>query len=122
MKATELMIGDWIQVPPSGIRKMKITWLQEDFGEINDIEPVPLTPEILEKNGFEDIGDETWQLEEKPYWFWVDFLNHQYGCEFDTSTYENEDDEHRLKLYGIPAVHELQHAMKLCGIEKQIEL
>lgn len=103
-------------------------FIQGKFGYLlkevcsDDIRPIPLTPEILKKNGFEDIGDETWQLEEKPYWFWVDFLNHQYGCEFDTSTYENEDDEHRLKLYGIPAVHELQHAMKLCGIEKQIEL
>ena len=122
MKATELMIGDWIQVPPSGIRKMKITQLCEDWGDIDDIEPVPVTPEILEKNGFKDIGDDTWQLEEKPYWFWVDFYNHEYGCEFDSSTCENEDTERRLKLYGDLYVHQLQHAMKLCGIEKEIEL
>ena len=122
MKVTELMIGDWIQVPPSGRRKMKITQLCEDWGDIDDIEPVPVSPEILEKNGFKDIGDNTWQLEEKPYWFWVDFYNHEYGCEFDTSTYEYEDTERRLKLYGDLYVHQLQHAMKLCGIEKEIEL
>ena len=89
---------------------------------VKDIEPISLTPEILEKNGFEDIGDDTYQLEEKPCWFWVDFFRHTYGCEYDTSTYEYEDDEHRLKLYGIPSVHELQHALRLCGIEKEIIL
>jgi hypothetical protein len=89
---------------------------------IEKVMPVPLTPNILEKNGFEDIGDDTYQLEEKPYWFWVDFYKHQYGCEFDTSTYEYEDSESRMKLYGIPYVHELQHAMRLCGIEKTIGL
>ena len=88
----------------------------------NSIEGIPLTPKILENNGFENIGDDTYQLEEKPCWFWVDFFNHQYGCEYDTSTHEYEDDEHRLKLYGIPSVHELQHALRLCGIEKEIEL
>lgn len=122
MKENELMIGDWIQVPPSGIRKMKITQLCEDWGDIDDIEPVPVSPEILEKNGFKDIGDNTWQLEEKPYWFWVDFYNHEYGCEFDTSTYEYKDTERRLKLYGDLYVHQLQHALRLCGIEKEIEL
>lgn len=84
--------------------------------------PIPLTKEILEKNGFENIGDDIYQLTEKPYWFWVDFYNHEYGCEYDTSTYEYEDSERRLKLYGIPYVHELQHAMRLCGIEMKFEL
>ena len=87
-----------------------------------DLESIPLTPEILEKNGFEEIGDDTYQLEEKPNWFWVDFYKHEYGCEHDTSTHEYEDSERRLKKYGIPFVHELQHAMRECEIEKEIEL
>ena len=142
MKAKELMIGDWVCVTKNFTQKYhKIRALSNDEGSVlrgiyvneygvknhsifspNDTEPIPLTPEILEKNGFENIGDDTYQLEEKPCWFWVDFFNHQYGCEYDTSTHEYEDDEHRLKLYGIPSVHELQHALRLCGIEKEIEL
>ena len=142
MKAKELMIGDWVCVTKNFTQKYhKIRALSNDEGSVlrgiyvneygvknhsifspNDTEPIPLTPEILEKNGFENIGDDTYQLEEKPCWFWVDFFNHQYGCEYDTSTNEYEDDEHRLKLYGIPSVHELQHALRLCGIEKEIEL
>lgn len=142
MKANELMIGDWVCVTKNFTQKYhKIRALSNDEGAVfrgiyvneygvknpsifspNDTEPIPLTQEILENNGFENIGDDTYQLEEKPCWFWVDFFNHQYGCEFDTSTHEYEDDEHRLKLYGIPSVHELQHALRLCGIEKEIVL
>ena len=147
MKAIEanvkvLMIGDWVLVKPfpdSKPVKSKVTainynsyrgkgytdWVDTEFWDelsLNEIEPIPLTPEILEKNGFEDIGDNTYQLTERPYWFWVDFYNHEYGCEFDTSTYEYEDSEHRLNLKGIPYVHELQHALRLCRIEKEIIL
>ena len=147
MKATELQIGDWVQIVEpckyaGAIGRIKTLLYHKDdenayfkvFLQNNtihigiddicseDIRPIPLTAEILEKNGFENIGDDTYQLEEKPCWFWVDFFNHQYGCEYDTSTHEYEDDEHRLKLYGIPSVHELQHALRLCGIEKEIKL
>lgn len=138
MKANELMIGDWVY-NKHHCKNIKLTPYDfftnthNEFGEQElapfakptigrDLEPIPLTQKILEKNGFENIGDDTYQLEEKPCWFWVDFFRHTYGCEYDTSTYEYEDDEHRLKLYGIPSVHELQHALKLCGIEKEIEL
>lgn len=125
LNAKDLMVGDWVSLS-------KGNWSENRQVELIDIEmiaesvyfaaPITLTPGILEKNGFGNIGDNTYQLEEKPCWFWVDFFNHQYGCEYDTSTYEYEDDEHRLKLYGIPSVHELQHALRLCGIEKEIEL
>lgn len=138
MDIKSLMIGDWVFNKHHGknIRLTQydfFTHTHNEFGEQElapfakptfgrDLEPILLTSEILEKNGFEDIGDDTYQLEEKPCWFWVDFFRHTYGCEYDTSTYEYEDDEHRLKLYGIPSVHELQHALRLCGIEKEIEL
>ena len=146
MKANELMIGDWVRIDEPDkyagatgqIQSLMYhreddaayfnVFIQGKFGYVSrdvcsdDIRPIPITAEILEKNGFENIGDDTYQLEEKPCWFWVDFFRHTYGCEYDTSTYEYEDDEHRLKLYGIPRVHELQHALRLCGIEKEIEL
>lgn len=133
MRTNELMIGDWVKTNDiyKAIKNVKVYDISQYSvqDEITNqwimchyIEPIPLTAEILEANGFKDIGDEIFQLEEKPFWCWVDFMNHQYGCEFDTSTYECESSEHRLKLYGLPSVHELQHALKLCGIDKKIEL
>lgn len=63
MKATELMIGDYVLVKPSMMlikvaaihhKKVgyhavthKLNWVRMDL-----LEPIPLTPEILEKNGF----------------------------------------------------------------------
>lgn len=139
MKASELMIEDWVlhDREPYQIRQLGIYGVDRDgedypavcigkpngvglIVERNEIEPIPLTQEILEKNGFKDVGDNIYQLEEKPCWFWVDFFNHWYGCEYDTSTYEYEDHGHRLKLYGIPSVNELQHSFRLVGIKKEI--
>lgn len=88
----------------------------------NGIEPIPLTPEILKKNGFEDVGQNVFELVEGYCMFWVDFDRHRYGCYHNTSTYEEEKCETRLQLNGVPFVHELQHAMKLCEIEKEIIL
>jgi hypothetical protein len=124
LKIKDVMIGDWVDVrndaDPNTPHLERIT--PSHFFRDEHWYGVELVSEILEKNGFENIGDDIYQLEEKPCWFWVDFFKHTYGCEYDTSTYEYEDDEHRLKLYGIPSVHELQHALSLCGIEKEIEL
>ena len=90
---------------------------------INDVEPIPLTPEILEKNGFErapQVSDiEPFDTDEegnkhysynKTFWGWFQPGN----------------------IFCIPAngmgwlylkyVHQLQHALRLCGIEKEIIL
>ena len=67
LKSTDLMVGDWVMsfgAPHKvvGIRTdmfephirtdMSDTWYEE--GIENLLEPIPLTPEILEKNGFND--------------------------------------------------------------------
>ena len=70
MKATELMIGDWVSISPYGIIDKVGCLLTESAitsnggypcgqNEYKDIEPILLTPDILKKNGFElvEIGD-----------------------------------------------------------------
>lgn len=133
MKANELMTSDYLSyhgqiIKVASITKKKVGYHTKDnecrmhYARLCECKTIPLTKEILEKNGFEEIGDDIYQLEEKPNWFWVDFYKHEYGCEHDISTYEYEDSERRLKKYGIPFVHELQNAMRECEIEKEIEL
>lgn len=61
MDAKELMIGDWVY---NSYHKKNIKW---DYSEMfcpnglpvieRDIEPIPLTPEILELNGFKNIEE-----------------------------------------------------------------
>lgn len=73
MEAKELRIGNWVNVPESAFGFYSYTYrispafievrtngVYQTF-EINDIKPIPLTPEILEKAGFERIGNK-WKL------------------------------------------------------------
>ena len=131
----ELSIGDWVSVlnyhwdgrPYTGqidgiIKKHGTYYLQ--FGsalsaEIDRCEPIPITPEILEKNGWELLCDSYCM---------------QIHIQMAGDGYEMQDITiHRMKvlevrtststlLMPIKYVHELQHALRLCGIEKTIEL
>lgn len=59
MKQTELMLGDWVynthsrqneRVEEIGSGLVMLAY--NDLYEYDEIEPIPLTPEILERNGF----------------------------------------------------------------------
>lgn len=141
MKATDLMIGDWVLhfgevAQIVGIRidnytnspyfKTNIhdTWYESG---VDGIEPIPLTPEILEKNGFSepaDAGDGTLicGMSIPPY-----KLTFQSIFGLPVLTIEDVVDEDNLHTClvlkdEIYSVHELQHALKQCRIEKEIVL
>jgi hypothetical protein len=143
MKANELMIGDWVvydgdveytnPIKVEGIdiaTGALVTSDREDVG-IDNIQPIPLTGEILEKNGFyaSEVSSHhikyvcsTGPIDEfadivlicgkdnKGKWHWdcLELRIHYY-----------RGDIHQFK---INYVHELQHAVRLCGIEKDFEL
>jgi len=131
MKANELMIGDWVQVP-SLIDNVehydawcKVKQLRDcdldvvGFKELkySEIISISLTPEILEKIGFESQHNVGYVLEHyDDDTIIVDLWNHtlkilmNYKVVFEKEYFDT-----------IP-LHELQHALKLCGIEKEIEL
>ena len=60
MEVKDLMIGDWVQIPAFNYKTAKVTniytntiWTDVACGlQENEFEPVLLTEEILEKNGF----------------------------------------------------------------------
>lgn len=69
------------------------------------LDPIPLTAEILEKNFPEPTDGLTWFPEEGG---------------FNCHTYVPKCE---INAFGIfTYVHQLQHALRLCGIEKTIEL
>lgn len=111
MKATELMIGDWVLMPNSNnYENEKIvaipTNTQIEVGGncwINPMacKPILLTDDILKKNGFKN---EKYHNE-----YDIDGTNF-YVIEFcDTFSYQDTDME-------IKYVHELQRALRLCGL------
>jgi hypothetical protein len=99
--------------------------IKEDCPLFRIVEPVPLTPEILEKNGF--IQDTNY-----PFRFFSPkvYKTRDIGVDFTIKGFSfwmgdtisiacgNGSRINRLPCF----VHELQHALKLCGIDKEIEL
>ena len=104
MKAEELMIDDWVLL--GGTHSIKVSKLSQ-YGEYNDIKPIPLTKEILKKNGFRQVMFD----------FVLDMMHIR----------RDENVECFYIVVGgkgtrIDYVHEFQHALKLCGIDKEIVL
>lgn len=109
MKTNELMIGDWVLDTRTGT-PLRVNPFMAEF-EVPEWQPIPLTVEILEKNGFEDtIGDAFW-ISTSCNLLWKDGKLQNFCRE--------EDDE-----VCIPCeyVHELQHALRLCKVDKEIVL
>jgi len=142
MKAQELMIGDLVKFPGWTVDKVVDMPYVEGKGlcasfaasttlfpfSIVDIEPIPLTPEILEKNGFTycksdggfylptTISYGNWDVDVILFNVTDEYRNNQLhiGTPDDSITF--------LHLMECNHVHELQHALRLCGIEKEIVL
>lgn len=130
LKVTDLMIGDWLQDSFGNIGqvyrldpgRVHLRLLQERPQDeeyiVHDIEPIQLTPEILEKNGFkmEFYSDYT-----------VYELNNFKVCKSYCDYFEIcdlwKDSDFGWEIISFcPCiyVHQLQHALKACGISKEI--
>jgi len=130
MKAKDLMIGDWVYNPFTR-KKLRLTFGRDiDLAEGLCLEPIPLTAEILEKNGFKTEHGfycDVFSLEESERGSRIVFFpkdgNYTKGgynyihAEIGTEYGCTSIDELPIKY-----VHELQHALRLCGIEKEIIL
>lgn len=105
MKADELMLCDWVCIHGENWRVTMAT-LQLAWEEPDKVQPVPLTHEILEKNG--------WEFDELD----GDYYNRKIHFRVlgGKSPYMIFDG------VGISYVHELQHALKLEKIEMRIIL
>jgi len=145
MKANELMIGDYARVSRDGlcIKKGSVVVIrgidaddkligmrlvggahchpldEEQFdGGVwcEYLEPIPLTAEILEKNGFFYPQKCAWMKLDNPY-------RELYACEHTDGTwwlYSSGDCDKDENFAEIRYVHELQHALRLYGIERNI--
>lgn len=114
MKANELMVGDWVRMP-LGLPEIRQVKYPSEIDDADFYEPISLTAEILEKNGF------TIHLSHCGIkWLWIEKQKFELAI----------DEENRNKIttalglidIEIKYVHELQHALRLCGIDKEIKL
>lgn len=120
MNANELMIGDWMRcTDPKPFRIEQIDGIEElvygddgFFVDTADLQPIPLTVEILEKNG--------WKKED----VFGSLIKYSFIGPIDIET---GGEMFRLSnnyffCSRIHYVHELQHALRMCGVEKDITI
>ena len=131
MKANELMIGDIVSHNGIPVKieviagmysyvvpvKDNLGYLNKGFEVDNDeLTPILITPEILEKNGF------VWNTYHNSLQLVCGSTHIGWGfypnC-LSVSDWE-DDAENQISSLGCNYVHELQHALRLCGIEKEI--
>lgn len=146
MKIEELSVGDWV-FHLAEMQAGRISHIHRIGGiysigldcadcvvvcGINDIAPIALTPVILEKNGFVKITEDmvwaehlnpklaeipTWGLKigERPVPYLAAKMRDNNHFEITTTNIE-------LFRFKVGHVHQLQHTLRLAGIEKDIEL
>ena len=130
MKKSELKLGDWILVGGSPI---KINTLVEGIDELtvyddetNEIEnysydglsPIPLTSEILEKNGWEE-DDEIWGIDYTFGHLHIEFFSNGKEIEAMASV---TDDRDVCCLRQIKYIHELQHLLWALGMDDDLKI
>ena len=135
MKATELMIGDKVmvkvlsQIPNTYVLH---TWTANDYSRDIQVKPAPLTPEILEKNGFspETFLTSEWEKEVyfKEFSSCVVEPDESGKYIFGTTIYWNKTDGdgspidwgtmYDSRICNLQYVHELQQALRLVGLNE----
>ena len=125
MDVNDLMLGDWVMNACGTPRKVyelvqdQVTYELEGGGlnttHCNQLYPIPLTEEILVKNGW-DFRDRQYAIECKEDEQGIVELSR------DKDGYYWSINWDEYLIIRIHYVHELQHILRLCGIEKEIEL
>lgn len=141
LQAKDLMVGDFVKIKTDDdtfikvqIRTLEfdIMWTNIDDDETcdaisyDDIEPIPLTPEILKKNGFLEQSEDHmryFKSYDENYYFGFESISYYLDTKIAIVTKEGKQSSFQEKLeFVCTCVHQLQHALKLCGIEKEIVL
>lgn len=145
MKSNELMIGDWIRFfskydcgigKVAGIEPIEGSADPTTFSIIKDkkmligvsrncVEPITITEEILEKNGFVKQSHDYFRYfkpHDENYYFGFESISYFFDKKIAKVTKEHSQSGLQEKVeFVCTHVHELQHAIRLCGIGKEIE-
>ena len=128
MKANELMIGDWVLYGDKSVRVLQLS----ENSKYDWVKPIPLTPEILKKNGwywgltseeedmvslFEGAYDEHWVYDEGAGEISLIFPEDTDGGMLKID--DQRFNRHLNFLWNDTLyVHELQHALRLCELDE----
>ena len=117
LNCKSLMIGDWVTGKKWRENPFQITRINDGgkfvYGKtatstvgpffLDELEPIPLTREILEMNGFTEN-------------YRYDDLSYIQSCSAVTGTHINGENGEMEEMY-FKYVHEVQNALRLCGLD-----
>lgn len=124
IRIEDLSVGDWVQDKKGSIAQIigienwsdgyvlnvRINGIDVGCVSANAIEPIPLTQEILEKNGFEENCGRWYNSEAlMEFELYKDSWCRTINCG-------------EYSAYSIKYVHELQHALRLAKSQREIIL
>lgn len=103
MEANELMIGDWVTL--NGV-DYQWQWTHHDFtaSEFSTLTPIPLTPEILEKNGWKEAQ------------FWHEYKDGKNTIQSCLPDMRGIINGVEIQHFKCEYVHQYQHLLRLCGL------
>lgn len=114
MKATELMIGDWVSSFGNNCRITAIdkydakvcTDPEDELFFLDDIYPIPLTYEILKKNGWKDAE------------FWCEYQDGNNSIQSCLPDMRGRINGIEIEHFQCEYVHQYQHLLRLCGLDE----
>ena len=128
VRATEIMVGDWLwyqgqfnafPLKVEQVTKRKVGYHADPhenrmyYLRLHEVQPIPITPEILERNGFEKVQNLLVLQWENGVYLSMIFVeyNPENYCLFINDM-----------MFPKPVrfLHELHHILMDCGIEKEI--
>jgi hypothetical protein len=108
MKANELMLGDWVKDKYKPKPYMVDSW--KDFNSAEDLSPIPLTYEILKKNGWKDTE------------FWCEYQDDNIYIQASLPYMRGRINGIEIERFQCEYIHQYQHLLRLCGLEKEISI
>lgn len=111
MKKTQIMVGDWLQLQAGGRYypfQVKPTDFVSDL--VANFAPIPLTWEILEKNGFR-----RYEMHHTLHVQRISITYYWHECRLEIRPYGGDP---WMRLHPLHNTHELQRALHICGLEE----
>ena len=118
MKCKELMINDWVSDKYGYLMQITVIGdgyvsFEDDEGNLcqlddkcNQPEPIPLTYEILKKNGWKDAE------------FWCEYQEGNNSIQVCLPDMRGRINGIEIEHFKCECVHQYQHLLRLCGLDE----
>ena len=109
MKPTDLMIKDWVmvkvlsQIPNTYVLH---TWTANDYSRDIQVKPIPLTLEILEKNGWKETQ------------YWHEYQDGRSTIQCCLPDMQGMINGVLIEHFQCESVHQYQHLLRLCRLNE----